>query len=187
MNSTFGRRGRGGGVVGQADGARTAHGNGRGGAKRDHARAGSRSSAVNASSDAAMHLLTVAASLLRGSAANPVATLMQGQMDDWANLIVHPYVPNHAMVNAGTHSFAIVAQRQPREPCYRSVEREYTEVSHIIAPDPLGMIGLWMHRANGTGLWYECTNPSCILYIYIFTRKQTNTPNTATTVVAFSD
>lgn len=55
---------------------------------------------------------------------------------------------------AGTLSEDIFAQRAPRQPCQISFTPGYVEVVHRVSTHVQERLGLWLHRSNGSGLWY---------------------------------
>lgn len=75
------------------------------------------------------------------------------------SVVTHPFPPGTSgsskyWLEAGTPSADIFAQRAPRQPCELGFMPGYVEVVHRVVRHSHERLGLWMHLANGSGLWY---------------------------------
>ena len=76
------------------------------------------------------------------------------------SVVTHSFPPgtgrrsSKSWLVAGTPSADIFAQRAPRQPCELGFMPGYVEVVHRVSRNPQERLGLWMHLANGSGLWY---------------------------------
>ena len=71
-------------------------------------------------------------------------------------VITTPFPPGMSKKwrEAGTPSAEIFAQKVPRQPCKRGFIDGYIEVVHRFSTHYHEKLGLWLHRGNGSGLWY---------------------------------